>query len=200
MHHTRSHISLAALLMLSTAGGTLAVDRSIPGPGVTRDQLAEDTRGQARVVSDPATGVAGLVSVPSGALELDGDGEKARAFDFFARYGDAFGLDNPGRDLVLEQTREDRVGMTHLRFNQTYLGVPVFGCVMRLHFDDRENLVSVNGSLVPHLDLDPTPTIDEVEASAIARQGVAKDHGQTAYEIESTGAELMIYRTGLDRR
>jgi Zn-dependent metalloprotease len=181
------------------AGASFAVDRSILRPRATADQLAEDTRGRVRVVSDPATGVAGLISILPGALELSGVGNKAKAFDFFARYGGAFGLDNPGRDLVLEQTREDRIGMTHLRFNQTYLGVPVFGCVVRLHFDDKENLVSVNGSVVPHLDLDPTPSVDEFEASAIARQLVAKDHGRTAYEIESTDLELMVYRTGLAR-
>jgi len=197
--HTHKQHCLTVTIILLMAGTAPAVDRTKPAPSLALDQLAEDTQHQARIVSDPATGSVSFIRVPSGSLELSGVGEKAKALDFFTRYGDVFGLDHPNRELVLDRSREDDLGMAHLRFTQNFFGVPVFGCELRLHFDAKENLVSVNGSVVPHLEINPTPVINEVEAAATARRVVAKDHGTTADALESATPELMIYRTGLAR-
>jgi len=195
----RSIFCPAAATILVMVGTASAVDRTHPFPGVASDQLAKDTQQQAEVVIDPATGSAGFVRIPSGALKLRGVDVKSRALDFLSRYGAVFGLDHPERDLVLDRNRTDDLGMAHLGFRQNFSGVPVFGCELRLHFDAAENLASVNGSVVPHLEVDPAPVVDELEAAAIARRVVAKDHGRTADTLDSAPPELMIYRTGLVR-
>ncbi len=190
-------------LILSIAGPTAAaapaVDRPATRPGSALDQLAADSQRQAHVVADPATGTPNLIVIPPGALELRGAGSHEKAQDFLTRYGTSFGLDNPGRDLVAGESRSDNLGMNHLRFTQAYQGLPVFAADLRFHFDARDDLVAVNGTVVPNLDLDPTPSVDMIEASDIARRVVAKDHGRTAIDLESTPPELMIYRTGLAR-
>jgi Zn-dependent metalloprotease len=192
-------LCLTLSILLLTVAAVPAVDRAVARPGSDLDQLEIDSQGQAHVVADPATGAPNLIVIPSGALELRGAGSQEKAQQFLVRYGAAFGLENPGRDLVAGESRGDNLGMTHLRFTQTYQGLPVFAADLRFHFNAGNQLVAVNGTVVPNLDLDPTPLVDMIEASDIARRVVAKDHGRTAIDLESTPPELMIYRTGLAR-
>jgi Zn-dependent metalloprotease len=44
---------------------------------------------------------------------------------FFERFGEAFGIENPARNLELVESAEDQLGMTHLSFSQVYEGLPV---------------------------------------------------------------------------
>ncbi|MCJ7754160.1 MAG: hypothetical protein MUP13_06325, partial [Thermoanaerobaculales bacterium] len=192
-------LCLALSILLLTVAAVPAVDRAVARPGSDLDQLEIDSQGQAHVVADPATGAPNLIVIPSGALELRGAGSQEKAQQFLVRYGAAFGLENPGRDLVAGESRGDNLGMTHLRYTQTHKGLPVFAADLRFHFNAGNQLVAVNGTVVPNLDLDTTPMVDMIEASDIARRVVAKDHGRTAIDLESTPPELMIYRTGLAR-
>ena len=192
-------LCLVLSILLLTVAAAPAVDRAVPRPGSALDELVADSRRQAHVVADPATGTPNLIVIPPGALELRGAGSQEKAQDFLARYGTSFGLENPGRDLVAGESRSDNLGMTHLRFTQAYQGLPVFAADLRFHFNAGNQLVAVNGTVVPNLDLDPTPLVDMIEASDIARRVVAKDHGRTAIDLESTPPELMIYRMGLAR-
>ena len=194
-----TYFCLTLLALLATAAAALAVDRPATGPVSALEQLAADSQRQAHVVANPATGTPNLIVIPPGDLELRGAGSHEKAQDFLARYGTSLGLENPGRDLVAGESRSDNLGMTHLRFTQAYQGLPVFAADLRFHFDARDDLVAVNGTVVPNLDLDPTPSVDMIEASDIARRVVAKDHGRTAIDLEFTPPELMIYRTGLAR-
>lgn len=185
--------------ILALAAAAPAVDRAIPEPNSTIDQLGEDTQYRARIIIDPATGSPDLILVPPAALELAAAGTTAKAQEFLSRFGAAFGLDQPERDLALETSRTDQLGMQHLHFTQSYQGVPVFAGGLRFHFTSVDELVAVNGAVVPDLDLDPTPAIDALDASDIARRVVAKEHGGNPDDLDSTSPELMVYRTGLAR-
>lgn len=190
---------LAFTILLLTASAASAFDHTVPKPGPALDQLAADSQQQARVVADGATGAPKLIVIPPGVLELRGAGVHEKSRSFLTRYGTAFGLDNPSRDLVAGASRADNLGMTHLRYTQTYQGLPVFAADLRFHFDRGQELVAVNGTVVPNLNLDPTPSVDLIDAADIARRVVAKDHGRSPDDLESTPPELMIYRTGLAR-
>ncbi len=190
---------LALSILVLTVAAAPAADRAVPRPGSPLEQLAVDAQRQAHVVADPATGAAKLIVIPPGVLELRGADTHEKAQDFLARYGSSFGLEHPGRDLVAGESHGDRLGMTHLRFTQVHRGLPVFAADLRFHFNAGDDLVAVNGTVVPNLDLDPTPSVDRIEASDIARRVVAKDHGRTADDLDSSSPELMIYRTGLAR-
>ncbi len=197
--HFRKTLCLVFPILVLAAGAANAVDRSVLKPNTALDQLAADSRRQARIVADASTGTPNLIVIPPGVLELLGADKQERAQDFLARYGSSFGLENPGRDLVAEESRDDNLGMTHLRYTQTYQGLPVFAAELRFHFDAAQELVAINGTVVPNLDLDPTPSVAMIEAADFARRVVAKDHVRSPDDLESTPPELMIYRTGLAR-
>jgi Zn-dependent metalloprotease len=184
--------SLTAILALPAA----AVDRWAPTRPVAVDELAAQT---ALVAMDPATGAPRLVRIPPGSLQLEGADSKSRAMSFFERFRDAFGLEDPTADLELVKSTEDELGMTHLSFAQIYEGVPVFGARVVAHFDRNGELVTVNGALVPNLELDPSPILGATDAAAIARAVVAKNRGRRADELEIVTPVFWVYRTGLAR-
>jgi Zn-dependent metalloprotease len=168
----RQVVHLIILVSLTTifAIPAAAVDRQIPARQAAIDELAAQT---ARVVVDRATGSPRLVRISPGSLQLEGADAKTRAMDFFERFEDAFGLEDPARDLELVKSAEDELGMTHLSFGQFYEGVPVYGARIVAHFNRDGELATVNGAVVPDIAIDPSPTLGASDAATIARAVVA---------------------------
>ncbi len=195
MRHGAQLIALASLTAV-LAVPAAAIDRRVPTRQAAIDELAARA---AQVVMDPATGSPRLVRVFPGSLQLEGADLKNRATSFFERFGEAFGLEDPARDLELVKSAEDELGMTHLSFAQIYEGVPVYGARVVAHFDRDGELVTVNGALIPDLELDPSPTLGATDAAAIARAVVAKNRGLRSDWLEISTPALYVYRTGLAR-
>ncbi len=64
-------------------------------------------------------------------------GAEDRARSFLAEHGALFGLAGGARDLLLERvTGADGLGMEHVRFRQTWKGVPVAGGEISVHLVD----------------------------------------------------------------
>jgi len=185
-------VSLTAILAIPAA----AVDRQIPARRAADDELAAQT---ARVVMDRATGSPRLVRISPGSLQLEGADPKSRAMSFFEHFGDAFGLENPARDLELVKIAEDELGMTHLSFGQFYEGVPVYGARIAAHFNRDGELTTVNGAVVPDITIDPSPTLGGTDAAAIAQVFVAKNKGLRVDNLVISTPALYVYRTGLAR-
>jgi bacillolysin len=98
---------------------------------------------------------------------------KAQARDFWEEYGAVFGLAEPDEDLVLKSVTSDRLGMTHLRYEQRYRGLSVFGRQLLLHFDGRA-VTAVNGEVAAAIDVPTTPEVSGPAAAWIARLRLAK--------------------------
>ena len=67
----------------------------------------------------------------------------------------------------------DSSGMTHLRYQQQYNGIPVLGSELFVHFDGTEKVIAANGHLVADLAIRTTPQISEQDAAVVARQSWA---------------------------
>ena len=123
------------------------------------ERLQQAAAGSARIERSPATGAARLVTFEPGKITLSGPDAKSnvpavRAREFFRQLGAAFGVADADAELRLMDTRTDTPGATHVRFEQTYRGLPVFGTMLRVHYDAAGRLYAANGSFVP--DLDPS--------------------------------------------
>ena len=69
---------------------------------------------------------------------------------------------------VLRNATDKQLGWSHVRFNQVYRGLPVFGRQLIVHLDAQNQVVSVNGQFRPAIDVDVEPTITAAEAEQIA--------------------------------
>jgi len=162
-------------------------------------RLEADSGGPIRVTISPATGTARFLALDGAGVALGGTSVKAKAMSLFERYGEAFGIEDPARELEQTSDHMDPFGRLHLSFRQVYHGVPVFAAVLRAHFDQHGELSSINGIFVPDISLDTSPTLRSAEAAEAARRHTAKLHGLHQDDLVLSVPKLVVYREGLAR-
>jgi Zn-dependent metalloprotease len=80
-----------------------------------------------------------------------------------------FGLRSAADELRLLRLEPDKqLGWSHVRLDQIYKGLPVFGRQILVHLDTEERIVAVNGELQPAIELETTPAITPEQAMATA--------------------------------
>ena len=58
-------------------------------------------------------------------------------------------IKDPQNEFLLKHSLVDNLGMTHLKYSQTYNGIEVWGKEVIVHLDAQGNVVSLNGSYEP---------------------------------------------------
>ena len=104
------------------------------------------------------------------------------ARSFLSAQGSQFGIANARTDLkVLRETKADN-GNNTVRFQQTYQGIPVLAGEMIIHMDSGKNVLSAMGEILPGIDLDINPLIDEAAAvqTALAVTAEGRDRCNAA--------------------
>ncbi len=144
-----------------------------------------------------------------GALLLADDASASpeeRALSFLSRERDLLGIRIARRpegisalssgepELKVRKVERDAIGQTHVRLEQVFRGVPVFGAELVVHMNG-SGILGVNGTFVPGIELDPAPRFAAASAAEEARIRVAKEKATGGLAIAST--RLMVYRTGL---
>jgi bacillolysin len=167
-------VVFAAALLFLHAAGALAAG---PKPSVQQlalRNLADDSTRRLVVRTQPGERIPAWVTGRIPVAEFStADATKEQARDFWAEYGAAFGLADPDEDLVLRSATTDRLGMRHLRYDQRYYGLPVFGRQLVLHFKGSA-VTAVNGDVAPSIDVSTSPGISASAAAWTARLGLAK--------------------------
>jgi Zn-dependent metalloprotease len=178
----------------------MARDRAPLDPaGINR--LQQDTNGAAQVRIHNATGAGRSIRLEPGRLRLVGANPTARAAEFLQRYGSIFGVGDPATELSAPRERTDRLGMTHLGYEQYYRGIPVFAGVLKAHFDIAGRLILVQGTFIPGIEVDPNPYRTLSEAEAIAIGHVLELHKASAAQpLRAASTTLMVFRAGLAQR
>ncbi len=88
------------------------------------------------------------------------------ALDFMLENSGIFRLDNPHAETQIISTETDDLGKTHIRFQQQYKGVPVWGSDFYVHFDGNK-MYCFNGRYEPTpRGLNVVPTV----SASVARQ------------------------------
>ena len=80
-----------------------------------------------------------------------------------------FGLQSVADELRLLRVEPDpELGFSHVRLEQVYQGLPVFGRQLVVHLDPQQQIVAVNGQFQPHVAVATTATIGAEQALATA--------------------------------
>ncbi|MFH1456970.1 MAG: PepSY domain-containing protein, partial [Patescibacteria group bacterium] len=72
--------------------------------------------------------------------------------------------EEPQTTLSAFQTQTDELGMKHVRYNQNYNGIPVFGSQQIVHYDVNGAQKSISGKTVADINIDTNPKITENQA------------------------------------
>lgn len=126
---------------------------------------------------------------------LDGDSEfqqerQAKRFDrlalmFVATHRDEFRLKDPTSELAVLSISSDKLGLTHVRFEQRYAGLSVADAQLIVHLNDVGEVTGVGGGYHPtpsNLETTPALSIDEAR-SAAAREVDLPDCGSCPTEL-----------------
>ncbi|WP_100214222.1 hypothetical protein [Alkalibacillus haloalkaliphilus] len=119
------------------------------------------------------------------------------AKDYLIAQRNEHGVQQVEENFKAKEVQEDELGMTHIRFNQEKSGIPVEGAEIIVHFNDENEVTSMNGHISDDSFLDGFETelsLSEAEAIELAKSSVGAPDDLT-YEPES---ELVIYPFGDD--
>jgi trimeric autotransporter adhesin len=172
--------------------------------------LRESADGKVFVSTRQSTGVAGFIRTGRNGDLFPGSTAatpRGKAQGFLERFGATFGIADASQ-LKLASTTTDAYGVTHLTYEQTYRGLPVFGAVLKVHLDASNDLTAVNGVFVPNISLGTTPSLTSAEAARLAIEEVAGDpptdaNGDAARvrarDLTAASSTLLVYRNRLIR-
>ena len=179
-------VALAAALVMTVglagaSGGATAKGPKDLDPALLQ-KLKDNARGSVTVSTKKGTKfVSFLRGGQNGDLypSASGASKQAKARDFMREYGGLLGASSADPDLVQTDTATDALGDTHITYEQRHDGLPVFGGVVKAHLDSSGNLTSVNGTVVPDIEIDTTPKLSAAGAAARAMEAVAADPPQS---------------------
>ena len=198
------------LLMASAAQANVAPEEASPTASAALQMLEDTTGGQIVSRVSRETGSFSFVRATDNAVLVVGDtsaSPEARAFDFLRDHGALVGMSDAERQMVgitvaarrpgfgselrVAKVIKDSIGSTHVRLDQSYQGLPVFGAQLVVHMNER-GVTGVNGHYVPEVKVGVTPRLSAAQAQAVAlRQQV----GEAPLQVVRT--ELSIYRKGM---
>jgi hypothetical protein len=129
-------------------------------------------------VGVPATN--GLPAAGSLELALDASLADKAVASVAAPYLATVGLGDVAPQLTAATQWTDTLGMTHVLYEQTVDGVPVYGAQALVHLDAQGNARAINGQVLPNLAIDTTPKLSADEAARRAAQSFAAEYGSAA--------------------
>jgi bacillolysin len=115
----------------------------------------------------------------------------AAAYNYLEAVKPLLKLSNPDDELNIIKSETDEIETTHVRMQQTYKGVPVYGGEMILHQKESEEVSLLNGHFYP------TPILEDVKPS-LSADNVGKmaisDISKTSIVKPMTATEMTILK------
>lgn len=200
---------LIVISMLIAGSGNTPVSAKTPSQPlnpapVNLEKAATQCFGETGTASfSPWTGKAGFVGAspanpiqnPAKGLQAASPEEAARGY--LSECGSFFGLKDQASELTLQKQRSTEDGRTVVRFQQYYQGIPVVGGELLMQLTADNNVILVNGNLMPAAKLDPQPTLDAAAARQSALQLVAEKYGLGVDALTSSEPALWVYSPAL---
>ena len=208
LYHSRALPILlfhACVLSLSAAACSIVQAQpqrplTIPVKPTSSQPAAQPLPARAEIRRDPRLGTITFLKAPnlSERLEHDPDfaqlqagkqfGDLARAF--IHAYRVDFRLTQPANEFRVQSVETDTLGLTHVRLQQTFHGIPVWAAELVVHLNAATQVYLVQGRYIPtphNLSTDPEVT----EQTALQR---AADHlGHPLTKCLKCQADLVIF-------
>ena len=156
------------------------------------------------------TGNYNFVSAPRGRVlaadKISGTAE-SKALAFLGKNGALVGMNATERDAAAKnslpvegsnlkslKTLSDSIGATHVKLDQYYRGLKVFGAQLVVHMNG-QGITAVNGDFVPQISLSTIPTLTGAAAGESALAILRK--GGAGADLKVNKTELGVYPAGL---
>jgi Zn-dependent metalloprotease len=196
-------VILASLVSISTLAQTsppeLPTDNDPAGPGSTGEEADWQVNyhlgtNKVRFLNTKSGAAIQQPGFLSPAATID-----SAALNFLTYYGEMFGLSDPADQLAVMKTSTlgdaaaGEVERSFVRFQQVHADIPVMGGELIVQMDAHKNVFSINGEVLPNLNLVTTPSINAETARQTALAKVAKDYGMGVTDLTTSQPELWVY-------
>jgi bacillolysin len=195
----RTLFTVILLLVSSALFPSLGAAAPNPPPVALLDTIGQQTGNQASVAYHAGTGLVSFLGtdpthpIPQpAALPPDATSEVA-ARQFLTKYGPLFGVQDQAQELQVMEVQEADGGRSFVRFQQVSGTVPVLGGELIVQLNDKKDVLSVNGEVLPKPAVNTIPTVSADDAVQRAVGSVAKDYEVPAEALQSSAPELWIY-------
>jgi Zn-dependent metalloprotease len=100
---------------------------------------------------------------------------------------------------VLRVEPDSQLGYAHVRLNQTYHSIPVFGRQLVVHLDAQENVVAVNGQFTPDIHVATQPSITSQDAERVAlrdlleEQLTGEERARVSIDVLHDRTQVMVF-------
>lgn len=131
--------------------------------------------------------------IPHPVQNVRGGGPEQAARGYLSECGSLFGLSDQATELALKSEKKAEDRRSILRFQQTHLGVPVFGGEMVVQLNAANDVVLVNSDMLPNLKMNTQPDLDAAVAEIIASQFVAAEYNLSVEALKASQGELWIF-------
>lgn len=106
---------------------------------------------------------------------------------FIEKNKDLFNFKDVAQEFVIKNIVVDRSGATHVKYQQVYKKIPVFGCEVIVHLDENKVVKGITSKAKSGLTFSVKPKLDSEKALSIIL-----DHEQTNTKIAGKKPMLMI--------
>ena len=156
------------LLSLTLCLNVLAADH--PAYREARNRLEQ---AGSKVTESSVTGRAQFIRFSKGQIKgadaSPGQTPEDQLDEFFRDHGAIFGISDHRNQFVISQRRVTGVGGSQIKMQQFHMDIPVFGAVLKAHFDRNDILYAINGTTLNDFPQGSNPwNISSVQAAEIA--------------------------------
>jgi bacillolysin len=204
IHHIRRWLlPLLVLGLIAGPAGAVAAQpegaalRALPDERAGALHLRWDARTRTVEFMAPNDPAARLPYTPS--LAERGN-PAAIARGFLDQHRALFGIKSAADELRQLRIEPDpQLHYAHVRLDQVYHGLPVFGKQLVVHIDPRGQVVAVNGQFVPGIDLPTQPSIGAEQAEGVALRDLLEnqlepdERARVKTDLRSAKTQLMVY-------
>jgi bacillolysin len=163
--------------------------------------------GTLNIHRDAATGTANFLAASDPAARLaytptepERGNPLAIARGFLDQNRALFGLRSAAEELQLLRVEPDlQLHYSHVRLDQVYHGIPVFGKQLIVHLDAQDKIVAVNGHFQPGINLPTQPSISAEQAEGVALRDLLEtqlepsERSTVSSRVLNDKTRLMIY-------
>ncbi len=191
----------------------------VPSPEIAFQALQARAAGPLDVTWDSVTGIPRFVGARgNGALPYTPTAAErgnpiAIARGFLDQNRALFRLRSAAEEFRLLRLEPDlQLNYQHVRLDQMYKGIPVFGRQLVVHLDPAERIVAVNGGFAPSINIITQPLVRQADAEALAvadivdtqltdeernlpfQADVLKDRTQLTVYVDDTGKPTLTWK------
>jgi bacillolysin len=136
------------------------------------------------------------------ALQKQTQTKTQAALDVLKSQATLLGLKSPSEELSLVSSTHDQLSFDHIRFQQVYQGIPVWGRDLYVHFNAQGAAYMINGSYEPTpVGVETTPALSQVNAlqnvvedlKSLGKYQPLTKEAATFLGIDDPTEELVIY-------